>query len=76
MDTEPRRPPQLPCAGHKDQDGSGAAGVVVLRYSPQPVIERPAPQGQSLAHYAEVAAVVQRDGGVEAPPAVKLHARP
>ena len=74
--TEPRRQPLLPDARNQDQDGVGAAGVVVLRYGPEPVVERPATQGQSLADHAEVAAVVQRDGGVEAPPAVELHAGP
>ena len=42
-------------------------------YGPQPVVELPAPQGQALAHDAEVATVVQGDGGVEAAPAVELH---
>ena len=72
--SEPRRQPLLPHAGHKDQNGSGTSTVVVLRYGSQPVIERPAPQGQALAHHAEAAAVVQGDGGVEAPPPVELHA--
>ena len=52
----------------------GATDVVVLRYRPKPVVERPAPQGQALADHTEDAAVVERDGGVEAPPAVELDA--
>ena len=76
MDAEPRRPPQLPRAGHKDQDGAGTAAIVVLRYGPQPVVERSAPQGETLAHDAEAASVVQGDGGVEAAPAVEFHAGP
>ena len=48
-------------AGHQDhRTVSGAAGVVVPRNGPQPVEERPAPQGQALAHYAEACA---RHGG-------------
>ena len=43
---------------------------------PQPVVERPATQGQPLANHAEAAAVVQGDGGVEAAPAVELHVGP
>ena len=73
---QPRRQPLLPDARHKDQNGSGAAGVVVLRYGSQPVVEGPAPQGQALAHDAEAASVVERDGGVEAASAVKLDAGP
>ena len=46
---EPRRQPFLPYAGHKDQDGAGTSAVVVPRYGPQPVVERPATQGQALA---------------------------
>ena len=72
---EPRRPSLLPDAGHQDQNGVGAARIVVLRYGSQPVVERPAPQGETLAHHAEVAAVVKGDGGVEAAPAVELHVR-
>ena len=72
---EPRRQPLLPDAGRQDQNGVGAARVVVLRYGSQPVVERPAPQGQTLAHHAEAAAVVEGDGGVEAAPAVELHLR-
>ena len=49
------------------------AGVVVPRYGSQPVVERPATQGQALAHHAERPAVVQGDRGVEAAPAVELH---
>ena len=36
---EPRRQPLLPHAGRQDQDGVGAASVVVFRYGPQPVVE-------------------------------------
>ncbi len=68
--------PLLPDAGHQDQNGVGASRVVVLSNGPQPVVERPAPQCQTLAHHAEVAAVMERDGGVEAPPAVELHVGP
>ena len=46
---EPRRQPFLPYARHKDQDGAGTSAVVVPRYGPQPVVERPATQGQALA---------------------------
>ena len=73
---EPRRQSLLPDAGHKDQNGVGAASVVVLRYGSQPVVERPAPQGQALAHHAEAAAVVEGDGGVEAAPSMELHVGP
>ncbi len=76
VDAEPRRPPKLPCARHKDQDGAGTPPVAVLRYGPQPVVDRPATQGEALAHHAEAAAVVERDGGVEAPPPVELNAGP
>ena len=76
VDAEPRRPPKLPCAGRQDQDGAGTPPGAVLRYGPQPVVERPATQGEALAHHAEAAAVVERDGGVEAPPPVELHAGP
>ena len=48
VDAEPRRPPKLPCARHKDQYGAGTPPVAVLRYGPQPVLERPPPQGQPL----------------------------
>ena len=44
---EPRRQPLLPYAGHQDKDGAGTSAVVVLGYGPQPVVERPAPQGQA-----------------------------
>ena len=73
---EPRRQPLLPDAGHQDQNGVGAAPVVVLRDGPQPVVEGAAPQAQALAHHAEAAAVVKGDGGVEAAPAVELHVGP
>ena len=53
---------------------SGRRPVAVLRDGSQPVVERPAPQSKPLAHHAEAAAVVQGDDGVEAPPAVELHA--
>ena len=56
---EPRRQPLLPDAGGQDQRGFGAARVVVPRYGPQPVVERPAPQGQALADHAERPAVVE-----------------
>ena len=62
--------------GVKDQNGAGTSAVVVLGYGPQAVVERPATQGQALAHHAEAAAVVEGDGGVEAAPAVELHAGP
>ena len=35
-------------AGNQDQDGVGAAGVVVLGYGPQPVVEGAPAQGQAL----------------------------
>ena len=54
----------------------GPPPVAVLRYGPQPVVERPAPQGEALAHHTEAAAVVERDCGVEASPAVELNAGP
>ena len=73
---EPRRQPELPDAGRQDQGRAGATGVVVPRYGPQPVVERPAPQSQALAHHAEAASIAECDGGVEAPPAVELHAGP
>ena len=72
---EPPRQPLLPHAGNQDQDGVGAAGVVVLGYGPQPVVEGAPAQGQALAHHAEAAAVVERDRGIEAAPAVELHVR-
>ena len=72
---EPRRQPLLPDAGRQDQDGVGVPCVVVLCYGAQPVVEGPAPQGQALAHHAERSAVVEGDGGDEAPPSVELHVR-
>ena len=45
---EPRRQALLPDAWGQDQDGAGTAGVVVPRDGPQPVVERPAPQGEAL----------------------------
>ena len=72
----PPRQPLLPHAGNQDQDGVGAAGVVVLGYGPQPVVEGAPAQGQALANQAEAAAVVERDRGIEAAPAVELHVRP
>ena len=45
---EPRRLSLLPDARNQDQNGVGTAGVVVLRYGSQPVVERPVPQGQAL----------------------------
>ena len=53
-----------------------AARVVVLGYGPQPVVEGAPAQGQALADDTEPAAVVEGDRGVEAAPAVELHARP
>ena len=47
---------------------SGQARIVVLGYGPQTVVEGTAPQGQALAHHAEVAAIVEGDRGVEAAP--------
>ena len=76
MLAEPRRQPLLPDAGNQDQNDVGAAGVVVLGYGPQPVVEGPSSQGQSLTHHAEVASVMKRDGGVEPAPAMELHAGP
>ena len=77
-----------PCSGHRRDTGPGTgplgSGDRVqlgrspgrpwgsVGYGPQPVVERPAPQGQALAHHAEAAAVVQSDGGVESAPAVEL----
>ena len=57
---------------------TGLKGVVVPRDGPQPVVERPAPQGQPPpppADHAERPAVMEGDGGVEAAPAVELHVR-
>ena len=73
VQAEPRRQPLFPNARRQDQSGFGAARVVILRYSSQPIVEGPAPQGQALADHAEAAPVVEGDGGVEAAPAVKLH---
>ncbi len=65
-----RRPSRL------SAEAVGAAGVVVFCNGPQPVVERAPALGQSLAHYAEVAAVAEGDGDVEVPPAVERHAGP
>ena len=80
---------QWPSARHGSQDrasgvrGQCAVGAVPgqgtegsVGYGPQPVVELPAPQGHALAHHAEAAAVVEGDGGVEAPPPVELHVGP
>ena len=50
--------------------------MVVLCDSPQPVVEGPPPQGLALPHHAELAAVVEGDGRVEAAPAVELNLGP
>ena len=73
---EPRRQPFLPDARNQDQDVVGTARVVVLCYGSKPVVERPAPQGQTLADHAEAAAIVEGEGDVEAAPSVELHVRP
>ena len=77
-----------PSARHRSRDrasgvrGRGEVGRSMGRtggsvgYGPQPIVELPAPQGQALVHHAEAPAVVERDGGVEAAPAVELHAGP
>lgn len=70
---EPRRQPHLPHAGQEDRNGAGTSAAFVFGYGSQPVVERPAPQGQTLAHHAEAASVVERVGGAEAPPAVEVH---
>ena len=48
-----------------------------MRWAQGPARCRDAARGRTrLAHHAEAAAVVERDGGVEAPTAVELHVRP
>ena len=60
-----------PGPGRRRDDGCSR-----IQLGPQPVVERPAPQGQTLSHDAEAPAVVEGDGGVEAPSAVELHPGP
>ena len=71
---ESPRPPLPPHAGNQYQDVVGSSAVVVLRNGSQPVVERAAAQGRSLAHHAEAASVEEGDGGVEPAPVVELHA--
>ena len=70
---EPPCQPPFPHAGDKDEHDVGASAGVVLSQGPQPVVEGAPAQGQALAHHAEVSAVVEGDGGIEAAPAVELH---
>ena len=73
--TGPRRQSLLPNTGHKDQNSRGG-GCSRTQLWTQAVVERPAPQGKALARHTEAAAVVERDGGVEASPAVEFDAGP